>query len=200
LEVGANDGISQSNTYWLEKRKGWNGILVDPNPVEFSQALILRSCLNKYVFSACGSVDKSQIVIHLAGLMSIVSSPLQDRMISSQIELVSSYYPNLPVWNISVPMNRIDTICLNNSICHVDFASIDVEGAEFDLLAGWDHDKIFIDLLLVESASAEKICSFLSSKNMTYLCSRGHDHIFSSPSFLSRNPRARKYALDWAKL
>src|SRR3712207_4024508 len=30
VEAGANDGIDQSNTYYLESRCGWSGILVEP--------------------------------------------------------------------------------------------------------------------------------------------------------------------------
>jgi hypothetical protein len=32
IELGANDGISQSNTLFLEKYKNWSGILIEPNP------------------------------------------------------------------------------------------------------------------------------------------------------------------------
>lgn len=31
LEVGANDGIRQSNTYIYEKEYGWKGILIEPS-------------------------------------------------------------------------------------------------------------------------------------------------------------------------
>ena len=30
VEAGAYDGVDQSNTYYLEKEKGWNGILIEP--------------------------------------------------------------------------------------------------------------------------------------------------------------------------
>ncbi|MGI6100339.1 MAG: hypothetical protein ACOYD3_11385 [Kiritimatiellia bacterium] len=32
IEAGANDGFTQSNTYWLERFRGWRGILVEPIP------------------------------------------------------------------------------------------------------------------------------------------------------------------------
>ena len=32
LEVGGNDGYSQSNTYYLEKHRAWHGILIEPLP------------------------------------------------------------------------------------------------------------------------------------------------------------------------
>jgi len=32
VEVGANDGVAQSNTYFLGRRRGWTGILIEPVP------------------------------------------------------------------------------------------------------------------------------------------------------------------------
>ena len=32
VEAEANDGISQSNIYYLARRKGWSGILIEPIP------------------------------------------------------------------------------------------------------------------------------------------------------------------------
>ena len=32
IEAGANDGLKQSNTFYLESRRGWRGLLVEPIP------------------------------------------------------------------------------------------------------------------------------------------------------------------------
>jgi len=32
VEAGANDGVTQSNTYYFEKFRGWTGLLVEPEP------------------------------------------------------------------------------------------------------------------------------------------------------------------------
>jgi hypothetical protein len=35
IECGANDGITQSNTYQLEVSKNWRGILIEPSSIGF---------------------------------------------------------------------------------------------------------------------------------------------------------------------
>src|ERR1700742_3539599 len=32
IEAGGNDGLSQSNTYWFERFRGWRGILIEAVP------------------------------------------------------------------------------------------------------------------------------------------------------------------------
>jgi hypothetical protein len=32
IEAGGNDGLSQSNTYWFERFRGWRGLLVEAVP------------------------------------------------------------------------------------------------------------------------------------------------------------------------
>src|SRR5258708_39074986 len=32
IEAGANDGITQSNTYWFERFRGWRGVLIEAVP------------------------------------------------------------------------------------------------------------------------------------------------------------------------
>ena len=38
LEAGGFDGYTQSNTYYLERHRGWHGILVEPVPELAAQA------------------------------------------------------------------------------------------------------------------------------------------------------------------
>jgi ribosomal protein L21E len=39
VELGANDGISQSNTLYLEKYLGWRGVLVEPDVNNYIKCL-----------------------------------------------------------------------------------------------------------------------------------------------------------------
>lgn len=52
VEAGANDGVSQSNTYALERRFGWEGLLIEPLPklAEWARktrkkSIVLQTCL-----------------------------------------------------------------------------------------------------------------------------------------------------------
>src|SRR4051812_7716391 len=39
VEAGANDGLEQSNTYWLERFHGWRGVLVEAIPALYRNAV-----------------------------------------------------------------------------------------------------------------------------------------------------------------
>jgi len=49
VEAGANDGYTQSNTYYFEKMKGWSGVLVEPIPQLYRKCVKERS--NSVVFN-----------------------------------------------------------------------------------------------------------------------------------------------------
>jgi len=37
IELGANDGLAQSNTIFFEKFRNWHGILIEPIPLKFHE-------------------------------------------------------------------------------------------------------------------------------------------------------------------
>ena len=41
VELGANDGIKQSNTFYFEKNLNWRGILVEPIKIKYLKCLNL---------------------------------------------------------------------------------------------------------------------------------------------------------------
>src|SRR5207244_2036350 len=69
VEAGANDGFDQSNTYWLERFRGWRGVLVEPVPELYRE--VLREQRNARVFN-CALVPADQaggeVVMRYGGL------------------------------------------------------------------------------------------------------------------------------------
>ena len=63
----------------------------------------------------------------------------------------------------------------------IDFISLDVEGAELEVLKGIDYDKYVFKFMLIEVRDLQTICSYLSSvgyhlkQQMTE-----HDYLFTS--------------------
>lgn len=53
VELGANDGVSQSNTLLLEKKFNWKGVLVEPNNENYLKCVQNRSELNAIFHNAC---------------------------------------------------------------------------------------------------------------------------------------------------
>lgn len=113
VEFGAADGVSTSNTYWLEKAKGWRGLLCEADPRNY---LKLIEC-------GRGSSILEQVAIGPAGVASFgldtndpcLSGILRDS--TERIEIAS-----VPLSDV---LNRLD-------INRVDLISIDTEGTELE--------------------------------------------------------------------
>ena len=73
IEAGANDGFTQSNTYYLEKFLGWSGILVEAIPSLYEQA---RRCRSRARVFNCALVpfghESEEIKLTYGNLMSLV--------------------------------------------------------------------------------------------------------------------------------
>ena len=62
----------------------------------------------------------------------------------------------------------------------IDFLSLDVEGAEIEVLKGIDFKKYRFKYILVESRNIENICKFLNLQNYEVIEKLSHhDYLFS---------------------
>lgn len=183
IECGANDGITQSNTYYLEKRKNWRGILVEGIPELYKKCKTNRPKALVYnnVLVAEDYTD-SHMEMTFANLMSVVAdTSLEDkeRYIREGIEcqnIANSY-------TVSVPVTTLGKILEENNITEVDFFSLDVEGYELEVLKGIDLDNFNIKYILVEiltedlkKSISERICKTGEYKLIDQLSQ--HDYLF----------------------
>lgn len=152
VELGAHDGFNQSNTYYLERRYGWRGILIEPIPELYWRAV--RQRLQARVFNcACVSSDYSapDVEIAFAGLMSVVkdswADPAQERKHVArgrELERITG-----PV-DRRVPARTLTSILDECQVSHIDLLSLDVEGYEAEVLAGLDFDRYHPRFMLIE--------------------------------------------------
>ena len=184
IELGANDGITQSNTYFFERKKKWNGILIEPIPHKFLDCIENRSKKNKIYCNACVAFDYKNKFVEII-YSNLMSSPINLR---SDIQNPEKHAysgkkfldSNDSIFKFAAIASTLNDIMIkSNSPNKIDFLSLDVEGAEIEVLNGIDFNNYTFKYILVESRSFDIIDLFLRSKNYKLIEKLGeHDYLF----------------------
>ena len=133
VDVGACDGVLLSNTHLLEQR-GWQVYCIEPNPHWEGG---LKANNKRYLLVACAERNEDNVPFH-------VCSPPE-----SYSSLIN--HGRTPYTGITVPVRTLDW-CLNEfGVTHMDVLSIDVEGSELDVLAGFDIGKWRPKVIVIEN-------------------------------------------------
>jgi hypothetical protein len=66
VELGANDGVNQSNTLFFERFRGWTGILVEPFQPNYKELVRNRSEGNYFKNAACVGPTYTNPTVDLA--------------------------------------------------------------------------------------------------------------------------------------
>ena len=175
LEAGANDGIRQSNTFYLEKKMGWKGILVEPIPELARECKRNRKASEIYQVALTTEENSGRFITLMdVDLMSTVaqSENLEARLASAE-EL-----QGITRKEYEVATKSLSQVIDQSSYHTVDFMSIDVEGYELEVLAGLNLDRHCPQLLLVETSKIEEVEELLLT-HMTKISQLSHhDYLF----------------------
>lgn len=185
VEIGANDGVSQSNTLTLELFFGWEGVLIEPASSTFRQLVRNRSRRRNYlVRSACVSFEHKGENVELlyANLMSIVSG--LDSDVHDPMQHAKDGEKFLPP-GVALNCEMVPAVSMNSVLraAHtpqlIGLLSLDVEGAELEVLRGIDFDQYRFSSILVESRNVERIAKFLSARGYALRKAlSAHDYLF----------------------
>ncbi len=159
FEAGALDGIKYSNTKFFEETLGWNGVLVEPNPIEYKKLIKNRSEHNFFYNTILSNSEKELDFIYVNGCHAAVSG------ITST--LPSSHYSKY-LNNSSTIEKKMKPISLDKAlenVSKVDFFVLDVEGHELEVLQSFSFNKP-IYVMMVENLDVNdmRIRNFLESK------------------------------------
>jgi FkbM family methyltransferase len=142
VEAGANDGFRQSNTYYLERFRGWRGILVEPIPA-----------LAKH----CGRERRRSTVYQCALVADEQATPKVDMRYADLLSETHATGRDLPTWpkwdetyDLTVPARTLASILAEVGAPRVDFLSLDVQGFEPAVLAGLDLPRFMPTFMLLE--------------------------------------------------
>lgn len=174
VELGANDGVRQSNTLFLEKKKHWKGLLIEPFPQNAKKCAKNRP--NSFVFcAACVpfNYDKKTVELIYADLMTIAPG-----LASGSIERQEAHLKNgrkflsskETIHTFEAKAQQLNSILDKiKAPKEIDFLSIDVEGAEFSVLGGIDFNKYRFKFMLIETKEFEQIQKYLSNFRYSYV-------------------------------
>lgn len=170
IEVGANDGLAQSNTKLLEEMYGWTGVLVEPSETTFAMLQKNRP-YSKCFQCALGTFEENETYVYGdfdGDLMSSVNGQRQNKEPTHE-----------------VLMRSLQSILDEVGLVHVNFFSLDTEGYEFNILQGLDFTRAVFDYLLIEIYinDYEKIVSYLEEKGYTMVECFSNYNPISNPGF-----------------
>lgn len=136
LDIGAYDGITISNTYFLEQKLGWFGILVEPNPAEFTK--LKKTRFNKSEH-ACIAPQDGPVNLILNGWSSGIDAAYTDDAVLKCTDKVTV---EGITFNTLFSRNRVPEF--------IDYMSLDIEGGEFEVLKTFPFNRHKLGALTVE--------------------------------------------------
>ena len=179
VEAGANDGIRQSNTYFLEKRRGWTGLLVEPIPRLASKCRTNRknSIVEECVLVAPENMGQEVEIVDLDLMTAVVEgfsdiSEMHKRIsLAEQVQKIKSN-------KISVTSSSLNSLLEFHQRYEIDLLSLDVEGFELEVLKGLDLQKFSVSVILIETTNLALVQ--LALGNEYYLAQQfsHHDYLF----------------------
>jgi FkbM family methyltransferase len=178
VECGANDGYTQSNTYYLSRYRQWKGLLIEPIPMLYELCRSFRP-ESTVVNCALGAVDGCRSTMVYSDLMSTTigarSSTEADLAFASQN---AAFVAREGCFQVEVPVRTLSSILDDVGVNHVDLFVLDVEGFELQVLSGIDFDRHHISYVLVESNDPAAVTQRLAPHFEFVTSLSHHDMLF----------------------
>ncbi len=182
VELGANDGVNQSNTLYFEKFRGWHGVLIEPYLPNYNRLIRNRSSANFCKNAACvGPSYKdekvtlvySNLMTSTLGITSEIQNPVEHALSGESF------------WGGETFIFETHALTLNSILIEakspscIDLLSIDVEGVELEILKGVNHSRFRFKFICVESRQFEAIRQYLFEQDYVFVESlSSHDYLF----------------------
>lgn len=151
MDIGAHDGITINNTLYFEKINNWHGYNIEPIPTVFDKLKTNRqNCIN--INCAVSNEDSETDFICNTGYTEMISGikkTYDNRHHNRLNNEIEKYGGESKI--IKVNTKKISTLCDEYNIKYIHYLSIDVEGAEFDVIKSIDFNKVFIDVIGFEN-------------------------------------------------
>jgi FkbM family methyltransferase len=137
VEAGANDGVNFSNTYYLERARGWTGVLVEAIP-DLYRACVRRRPRSRVVNCALVAPERdgALVTMQYSNLQSIVSGALPYEHVEAGLRSQRER-----TYRVEVPGRTLSSVLDDVKPQRFDLLVLDVEGYETQVLRGLDLDR-----------------------------------------------------------
>ncbi|CAC5382438.1 unnamed protein product [Mytilus coruscus] len=175
VECGALDGETRSNTLIFERLRSWNGLLIEADPSNYK--LAKNKNRKAFTINACLSVYPYPVKMQFKKNFS-VGKLLQDQNLKGKNIVDVQCFP---FYSIMKALN----------VTHVDFFSLDVEGAELQVLRTIPFGKIDIDMMTVEfkhvPGGETQLKNFVEKNGYSSLIKMSHFNGFANDIIFRKN-------------
>ena len=188
IEVGANDGITQSNTFFLEKKYNAKGMLIEASPSLYEKCFLYRSKENIIENYALVSPDFKEEFVQLifGNLWTTQAKGKKNSLEHAQKGAIRKLpirkllgLPRDQVYKFFAPAITLNNLLEKHSINHVDLLSLDVEGNELSVLEGCQLEKGYIKNILIETHDYKNINKFLTNYGYSLVKKLStHDYLY----------------------
>lgn len=161
VDVGAYDGITGSNSFFLERHRGWTGVLVEPvaEHRERAQALRTSPVLEYAVSTKKGTAEFIAVTkgyTQMSGLADTYDESMLKRVRADKRHAEKT---------IKVPTRSLSAILKEADILNPDFVSLDIEGGELTVLEKFPFAKHDVTVWAIENNMGNSALPELMRKN-----------------------------------
>jgi FkbM family methyltransferase len=151
VDVGAHDGVSFNNTLYFEKTNNWTGINIEPIKKVYDKLVINRPNSINLNYAVSNKDGETEFLCNTgySEMISGIKDTFDPRHLQRLQNENTNYGSSTEV--ITVKTKKLETIFDENNITHVNYLSIDVEGAEFEVIKSINFNKVFIDVIGFEN-------------------------------------------------
>ena len=184
IDIGAHDGITFSNSFFLDELDRWNGICIEANSSVFPQLIKNRKseCLNLAISDNNGVtlfLKNDGYSEMLSGIASKIPRKHLKRIRREQIENSGR------TTEVFVDTLTLNELCRAREISEIDLLLLDVEGAEKSIIGSIDFEILRINIICVErNFSSIGILYILKKNGFFRLIQIGADDIYLNSRIL----------------